>query len=220
VLGEGPGFLVRANLWTPPKPPRPGSREVPRRTYELPHDHNFSFLTVGHLGAGYRTEIWECDPARTAGYPGERVDLRFLEGTTLDQGKIMFYRASTDVHRQHLPEELSVSLNLMYTPPDRPRRNQYVFDVERSAVESFVPIRRLEAELVLCELAGHVGDGRTADILEDIAAHHELPQVRWAAFDSLATLAADASDAVIAAAVSDPHPYVSSRAREQLDRGK
>ena len=32
--------------------------------YHVPHDHNFSFLTVGYLGPGYWSEYYEYDYER------------------------------------------------------------------------------------------------------------------------------------------------------------
>src|SRR4051794_28428682 len=47
VLGRGPGFVVRANLWLPPTgfgKQQASMHEV--NSYGRPHDHDFSFLTV------------------------------------------------------------------------------------------------------------------------------------------------------------------------------
>ena len=44
--------------------------------YHVPHDHNFSFLTVGYLGPGYWSEYYEYDYGEVVGMPGEKVDLQ------------------------------------------------------------------------------------------------------------------------------------------------
>ncbi|MFE0800390.1 hypothetical protein [Streptomyces sp. NPDC058812] len=64
LLGSGPGWTVRADIWSPAD-----RNDAALHSYELPPDHNFSFLTVGHLGPGYRTEVWEYDhrPGLTEG---------------------------------------------------------------------------------------------------------------------------------------------------------
>lgn len=80
VLGVGryKNFVIRANLW-------PSNRAVSMRTvedslfsYELPHNHNFSFLTANYFGPGYITDIWECTDVETIhGIPGEKFRLDF-----------------------------------------------------------------------------------------------------------------------------------------------
>ena len=75
TLGGGKGFFIRANMWVP-MPESAAEREWDRKlyAYEVPHDHNFSFLTVGYLGSGYGTTIYEYDPKSVVGFPGEHVD--------------------------------------------------------------------------------------------------------------------------------------------------
>src|SRR5687768_9788904 len=93
-------FLIRANFW-------PGLNDSIVRNsgtdpffYGMAHDHNFSFLTVGYLGPGYWSEYYEYEYDEVTGYTGEKVDLRFIEKTKLDLGKVMLYRAHRDVHLQ------------------------------------------------------------------------------------------------------------------------
>src|SRR3546814_33924 len=68
--------------------------------YGKAHDHNFSFLTVGYMGPGYWSEYYEYDYANVAGYVGEKVNLRYIEKSKLDEGKVMLYRIHRDVHLQ------------------------------------------------------------------------------------------------------------------------
>src|SRR3546814_8782480 len=81
--------------------------------YGKAHDHNFSFLTVGYMGPGYWSEYYEYDYANVAGYVGEKVNLRYIEKSKLDEGKVMLYRIHRDVHLQLPADEMSVSLNIM-----------------------------------------------------------------------------------------------------------
>ena len=63
VLGRGPGFLVRANFWTP-QPEAEVAREIHSRVnsvYRIVHNHSFPFVTVGYWGPGYATDIYEVD---------------------------------------------------------------------------------------------------------------------------------------------------------------
>jgi hypothetical protein len=62
-------FFMRANLWPA------ASDTVVRQSgadpffYHVPHDHNFSFLTVGYLGPGYWSDYYEYDYGSVTGYP-------------------------------------------------------------------------------------------------------------------------------------------------------
>src|SRR5579884_2565752 len=72
LLGGGRDFLSRANIWMPPARDA-AAREDQNRLffYEIPHDHNFSFLTVGYFGPGYETTIYEYDSSGVQGEIGE-----------------------------------------------------------------------------------------------------------------------------------------------------
>ena len=109
--------FLRANIW-------PAEHDLCFRTsgassfvYGVPHDHNFSFLTSGYLGPGYRSDYFEYDYGSVAGYAGEPASLRFVERSALSEGKLMLYRAHVDVHSQLPAESLSVSLNVMHLDP-------------------------------------------------------------------------------------------------------
>ncbi|MXP27233.1 transposase [Porphyrobacter algicida] len=94
------GHLIRANIWPSENDACfqvSGARSF---VYGLPHDHNFSFLTVGYFGPGYESDYYEYDHAETIGYRGERPALRFIERCALSEGKLMLYRAHVDVHAQ------------------------------------------------------------------------------------------------------------------------
>ena len=63
-------FFLRANIW-------PSRDEHMFRAsgggtfvYELPHDHNFDFLTYGYFGPGDWSDYWEYDYEAVAGAPG------------------------------------------------------------------------------------------------------------------------------------------------------
>lgn len=216
VLGSGDGFYVRANMWSPPSRAS-GVQDWERSlySYQRPHDHNFSFMTVGYFGSGYATSIYEYDPDQTIGVPGELVGLRFLERTTLPTGKIMFYRAGRDVHSQEHPEEFSISVNLMLHSQESTNRNQYYFNLDNHTIEDYIPTSGT-GRVALCSLARHIGNGETASALEEIASRHSMPRVRAAAFESLAVLSG-AEHATWERAMQDKHPLVREVARRSLE---
>ncbi|NNC52901.1 MAG: transposase [Erythrobacter sp.] len=130
---RGRSFL-RANIW-------PSEQESCFRAsgsdafvYGVPHDHNFSFLTAGYFGPGYGSDYYEYDYESVAGYRGEVCDLRFVERTHLEEGKLMLYRANLDIHSQLPPENMSVSLNIMHIDPAKAWSDQYGFDLDSNAV--------------------------------------------------------------------------------------
>ena len=98
--------------------------------YDLPHDHNFSFLTVGYLGPGYWSDYYEHDGDAHAGLDGEPVELRFVERSRLSEGRVLLYRAHRDIHVQRPPDSFSVSLNILAADPGQHWRTQYRFDID------------------------------------------------------------------------------------------
>jgi hypothetical protein len=143
-LATRPRFIVRANVWLPLR-----GTEVARAAqerlffYDVPHDHDFDFLTVGYHGPGYETDLWEYDEtdlweydrAALEGRPGEPARLAPCGRARLERGAVMHFRAHVDVHAQRPPEALSISVNLV----SRVRRaswSQLLFDVERGVVSS------------------------------------------------------------------------------------
>ena len=186
VLGGVPGkFAVRANVWLPRRMLHRTNADgrKPQFSFEQAHDHNYDFLTVGYHGRGYETEIWE-NAGECAGEAGERVDLKFLERTTLPEHKVMLYRASKDVHVQLPPQDdFSISLNLL--PPPVRGREQYLFDFERSVVTQKFLADSLGQQWLM-EAAGHLCDDNISDVLLAISTSHASEQTRRAARRSLA----------------------------------
>ncbi|WP_437753452.1 hypothetical protein [Sorangium sp. So ce1389] len=216
ALGGGQGFFVRANMWLPPAEASGVTDwESQLYAYSRPHDHNFSFLTVGYWGSGYWTSIYEYDPERVIGFPGEEVKIRFLEKTSLPRGKVMFYRASRDIHTQEHPEEFSISLNLLLASPGLNNDSQFWFDLESGRIKNYVQ-SAASGRLMLCRAARYVGDGRTVTALENLAERHHFPRVRAAAYDALAALEAGFAVRIWARALDDKHAYVQHAARAAL----
>lgn len=181
-------YFIRANFW-------PGPRDSIFRAsgpgpffYHVPHDHNFSFLTVGYLGPGYWSEYYEYDPSPVAGYPGEKVDLRFVERSRLEQGKVMLYRARRDIHLQLPADEMSISLNIMESHPALNFTSQYRFDIARGEIAGLLNGSSTEA---LLALAANFPDGNARDVVESFAATHPSPRIRFAALRELAGAESD-----------------------------
>ncbi|HKR25644.1 MAG TPA: transposase, partial [Allosphingosinicella sp.] len=108
-------FFIRANFWPSPKDSLFKLSGHSPFFYHVPHDHNFSFLTVGYLGPGYWSDYYEYDYGEVVGFPGEAVNLKFVEKSRLEPGKVMLYRAHRDIHLQLPADAMSVSLNILET---------------------------------------------------------------------------------------------------------
>ncbi len=181
-----PNIIFRANIW------RPLCKEKERQSFEAKlfayhhaHNHNFHFLTVGHFGPGYDTDIYEYDRNALAGHIGEPVVLRHVERTRLSDGKIMAYRADRDIHTQFPPESVSVSLNLVVASDDDRNRDQYFFDTDKALLSGYsdtLPTKRVS----LLQMAAHLANENIVDVLAHIALAHPCSRTRLQAFRSLA----------------------------------
>jgi hypothetical protein len=212
--GRGTWFL-RANMW-------PAERDAILRAsgraaffYDLPHDHNFSFLTIGHHGPGYESDYWEYDDDAVIGLPGEPVALRFAGRQGLSPGRLMLYRAHRDIHDQKPPAAFSITLNIMESSGREPWRDQYRFAPACGRIESVLSATAFEA---LVGLAVHVGGGNGRDLAEHVARRHPVDRIRFGAIRALAGAAPDgeARAAILREAAGRADPYVARAATRAL----
>src|SRR5687768_9138279 len=179
----GGEFFLRANIW-------PSRDEHMFRAsgggsfvYELPHDHNFDFLTVGYFGPGYWSDYWEYDYEAVAGAVGEKARLRFVERSRLEPGKLMHYRAHRDVHSQLPPDALSVSLNVMHAGGAQGCLDQYRFDVDKDEIAAVISPGAGE---VFLRIAVGLGCEEARDLAERFARTHPSDRMRLTALDAQA----------------------------------
>jgi hypothetical protein len=136
VLHRSEHYFVRAAIWLP----RADQRSDEVFLYEDAHDHNFNLLTLGYLGSGYRTVLFEYDHAAASGFLGEAVQVKFLENTGLENGRVMLFRESRDIHVQFPSDEFSISINIISTGSQHVR--QYSFDLDLSPDTTVACIHR------------------------------------------------------------------------------
>jgi len=180
--GNGTTWTIRGNFWFPLAGAGTlASVQTSVFSYERPHNHNFSLLTVGWFGPGYETALWECDPASITGIPGEIVDLLSLGRESLPSGKVLFYRPFRDVHIQYSPQKFSISLNLLVVPDSYRLMDQYIFDVETSRIVGVPDDLDGARRGSVMELLGYFGDDRTKELLFDIATSHPCRRTRLGA---------------------------------------
>ena len=208
-------FFIRANFWPSERDSVLKASGTAPFFYHLPHDHNFSFLTVGYLGPGYWSEYYEYDYEKVVGVPGEKVDLRFVEKTKLDPGKVMLYRAHRDVHNQLPADAMSVSINIMEASPRQPFLSQYRFDVKRCEVAGI--LTRSSSEALLALAANHGGaNGR--DLVESFAAGHPCDRIQFAALRELAAAQPDVDSGleILARGTSSANRFVAAMSAHEI----
>jgi hypothetical protein len=210
-------YFIRANFW-------PSERDSIMRTsgispffYHVPHDHNFSFLTVGYMGPGYWSEYYEYDYDKVVGYPGEKVDLRFIEKSRLEPGKVMLYRAHRDVHDQLPADEMSISINIMEASLRQPFLSQYRFDVKKCEVAGILTRTSTEA---LLSLAAHCGDDNAHDLVVSFANGHPCDRIQFGALRALASAQAgiDQGLEVLARGAASADRFVAAMSAQEIAR--
>ena len=184
--GRSQKFIMRANFWPALKDSVVRHSGTDPFFYGVPHDHNFSFLTVGYLGPGYWSDYYEYDYGEVVGYPGEPVKLEFVEKARLDQGKVMLYRAHKDIHLQLPADAMSVSLNIVETSHSSAFRDQYRFNLESKTIDGIMTRMSLEPMLAL---AAYFGGGDGTDLLDSFARSHPSDRIRWCALRARAAAA-------------------------------
>jgi hypothetical protein len=211
-------FFVRANFW-PSLNEDPVARASGRShySYDVPHDHNFDFLTVGYLGPGYCSDWYDYDHDSVAGYSGESVDLRLTERGQLSPGRLLHYRAHRDIHFQLPPESLSVSINIVPENPGLLWRDQYVFDLGRSVISAIQTAVPSEA---LLKLAVHFGAGEGKDLAREFADHHPSHRMRWSALRALAgaEMCSERKYSLYEQATGSPSALVAGEAKQMIAR--
>ena len=180
--------FLRANIW-----PSMGDamvRASGKDTFvlELPHDHNFNFLTLGYFGPGYWSDFYEADYDAIAGYIGEPVALRHIGRQRLEEGMIQLYRAHIDVHAQLPADALSVSVNVVHTGGAQGWLDQYRFDTEEGRVTAILNHGASEAFL---RIAVGLGHAEAIDLAHRFGASHPSDRMRIHAFDALASVEGD-----------------------------
>lgn len=189
------GVFLRANIWPSERDHCFQSSGANTFVYDVPHDHNFSFLTSGYLGPGYRSDYYEYDYGEAAGYAGERPGLKFIERSALHRGKLMLYRAHLDIHNQIPPESLSVSLNVMHVDPVQSWFDQYGFDLKDGSITRVLSPNATE---VFLRTAVGTGQTEALDLAEQFGRNHPSDRLRLASYEARALLesGAEARDAI------------------------
>ncbi|MDE2597221.1 MAG: transposase [Sphingomonadales bacterium] len=210
----GEGFFLRANLWPSESDHMYRASGRTPFAFDLPHDHNFHFLTHGYFGPGYWSDYYEFDYEAVTGWRGEPVDLRFVERARLEPGKIMLYRAHVDVHSQLPADALSVSVNVMHTSGAQGWLDQYRFDTGAGCIAALIGQGASEAFI---RIAVGLGHAEAIDLARRFGQRHPSDRMRLCAYESLASIAPDfgARDAVWREAEGAGSRLVAAEARQR-----
>jgi hypothetical protein len=212
----GGEFFLRANIW-------PSKDEHAFRAsgggafvYELPHDHNFDFLTVGYFGPGYWSDYWEYDYEAVSGAVGEKAHLRFTGRSRLEPGKILHYRVHRDVHSQLPPDALSVSLNVMHAGGAQGWLDQYRFD---TAKDEIAAVLSPGASEVFLRIAVGLGSPEAQDLAETFARRHPSDRMRLCALEAQAgVLGPEDRDALWRCAENSGNRLIAMEARRRREQ--
>jgi hypothetical protein len=220
-MGPKGRFIVRTVIWTPPLTKNLRSRVMQDKilSYASAHDHNFSLLTIGYHGSGYKTDIYEYDPSSISGAIGETVEIKFLEHTSLPEDKILYFRPNRDIHVQLYPDEVSISLNLMGDPNGNATRAQYEFDVQNGKILNLLDgnaVRVSLAPFALIECLG--ADENLIDLLSFVAKEHQSPHIRSRAYSTLSRVCKKEKYQLAVPGLLDSSRLVSETARSILEQ--
>ncbi|MXP08700.1 transposase [Pseudoblastomonas halimionae] len=189
------GFFLRANIWPAEQDHAVQASGRGAFQYDVPHDHNFSFLTLGYFGPGYRSDYWEYEYEDVVGHIGEHVALEPKGRQQLTPGRIMLYRAHRDIHSQIPPLAMSVSLNVMHADGSHGWFDQYAFDPAAGVITDRLGTGSSEAFI---RIAVSLESDAALDLAENFGRSHPSDRMRYACWDARAGIVKDdeARDAV------------------------
>lgn len=159
--------------------------------YEEPHDHNFSFITIGYHGPGYRSDYYEVRSDTTDWHPGTSVELVPAGRKTLEPGKIFLYRKAIDVHSQIPPEQTSISVNIVAAKADNSSDQQHIFTRDVKAV-SYVHHQRVNYPIFAA--AASLDIDNNFERLARLSETHSDGFIRFYALKALASSKADPAE--------------------------
>ena len=159
VLAEGEHYMIRAPMWVP----QGELVEDNMYAYGLAHDHDFNLLSIGYLGLGYKTNVYQYDTTKIKGYDGEDVIISEKESHHLNEGGTIFLKANSDIHVQYPPDDISLSLNILKT--SNRTNKQYLFDIDMKKISQQASNNILES---ITDMADIFGDITTFKKLEEL----------------------------------------------------
>ncbi|GAL96047.1 hypothetical protein AA0312_2350 [Acetobacter tropicalis NRIC 0312] len=214
LLHRGEKFFIRAAFWPCVKNNLFINNGAETFFYDVPHDHNFDFLTVGYSGPGYASDFYEYDADSRIGFNGEHINTKYVGRHILEKGKIILYRKSFDIHSQLAPEDFSISLNII-TDNHRELLETPQLMMNREITECEY-ISNRSSIIHLCNMALALG-AESTEIIEEISQKHRLEWVRFSAYDALAGSDTNIAEKVWEKASRDSSSKIREIARKTLN---
>lgn len=184
------GLGLRANVWPTMRQSSPyAGQETLLYAYDLPHNHDFTFLTVGHFGPGYETDLYEVDAATITGEAGQSVKLENYSRQELSNGRVLAFESYSDLHTQFPPPELSISINLIVLETGK-TGEQVFFDTANQTVIGAIDEGTPGRIKLTLDLAAAFPTDETIEILENFAETCRYERLRMRAHDHLVALGA------------------------------
>lgn len=162
VLYRSKHFILRMVIWLPDgmKGHQSGF------TDSTLHDHNYNFMTLGLLGPGYQTDVWQYDPKLDIDQTGESVAARRQGILQLAEGCVFYFQKGVDIHSQLPPEKLSVSFNIMES--DEMLRMQYEFNQLSPTEDDHLHVATLVLPPVVQQISQILGNSPLRDRLQNV----------------------------------------------------
>lgn len=184
MLGMGTDYYLRVNVWLPEFQHAHSKYENAIYAYDLAHNHDFHLLTVGYFGNGYVTDLYEISNEDAVKTPGQEIQLTNHLREQLSKGKVIYFKPYNDVHVQHHPSNLSISINLIFINDDRPLE-QLLFNVKTSKIEEYLELSVQARCKTAIDIASLIGNQDTLHLLRDLSEQHPHHRVRNAAKEVL-----------------------------------
>lgn len=178
LIGGNQKVALRANFWFPASSTT-ANKVIENQTYsyELAHDHNFTFSTIGYVGPGYDTDVYQYDRSGVTGLVGEHVSFSPRRRERLEKGKVLVFESCRDVHVQFPPSQLSISINMIVSDRAELLKPQYLFDLDPPRIAGFAESPLLK-RLYLLKFAAEVGNEETAHLVTRLLAQTREPITR------------------------------------------
>lgn len=185
-LGAGKTHYLRLNVWLPENAGT-AYREHERDlySYELAHNHDFRFLTVGYFGPGYETDLYTIPEADVDAQPGQTIRLLEPRRERLRQGRVIHFAPYTDVHVQHYPASLSISINLIFSGQQR-EHEQLLIDTQRSTVLDYPKLSEQSRMINALQIAGFFASPELDEAIDAVERDAANPRLREAARAAIA----------------------------------
>lgn len=220
ILHKCEDFIVRAVCWLPENKRKFNDSTIDRglQLFSAPHDHDFSFMTIGHYGSGYYSDIYEYDQSLVLGEPGEAVKLVKCDFKQLEKDKTFYYRAGKDVHIQIPPDEMSISINFIIRKrAEQHYLDQFLFDIENEKI-----VRPFENDTFRraksIELIAALSEGSAFKPLFKVKDSHDCRRTRIKIMQTLELLKPEMKQEIWQQALNDKDPVVKKAAIDAISR--